>query len=56
MSIFSRIYLEQKVVDNNIIKCFSSDTILHFWNWMEVFHLLYIDKCHKNELMFDTLL
>ena len=29
-SIFSRAYPEQKVVDNNIIKCLSSNTILHF--------------------------
>ena len=29
-SIFSRIYPEQKVVDNDVIKCFGSNTILHF--------------------------
>ena len=30
-SIFLHVYPEQKVVDNNIIKCFSCDTILQFY-------------------------
>ena len=30
LSIFLHVYPEQKVVDNNIIKCFSSNTILCF--------------------------
>ena len=53
---FSHVYPEQKVVDDNIIKCLGSDNSFALWNWMEVFHLLCIDKCHENELKFDMLL
>ena len=53
MSIFSHVYPEQKVVDDNIIKCFGSDTILHFgtgWKFSICYVLINVMK------MSDTLL
>ena len=55
-SFFLCVYPKQKVVDNNIIKCFGSNAILHFDTGWEFCHQLYTDKCHKSRWNVDTLL